>query len=393
MQTTSPVVGAPAASRRAGGRVAEYEAAASGRAFSMIEMIGVLAVIMILIMTVMPAMLRRIDKAAKDIEAVTLQQIGLGLKNHILNNRRVPARGTAFSDIATEMGWAVAQVATNARGNPRFYLVDPRLRIGSNSSSSLPYVQGIYGSSNITDEARVLIITSMGDPLPTIITNAGANSNVVFDAIWGAADYTMPTGWSWGGNWSDILVQRLSLRPLFVQVLLNNHSLNLGRFSIETTNTHVPLPGTNFAAWYLSRTVLGLHDENGGLQVKQVLQDVSATTNNTMNCLAPSFVYDKGVWRGRLFACKDGPTGTQLQTGLDLQAAYDLFMSGPPNMYHTSGAISKTNVTKTMYLFMSNYVRWAGTGFNSAQKAPVTAAQSAMSSEVGTYCNKKASIN
>lgn len=361
------------------------------RAFSLVEMLGVLTVITIMAMAVMPTLLRRIDKAAKDTESAALQQLGAGLKEYILDSRTVPSAATVHSNIANELGLQTSQVASNSRGNPRFYLVDPHFRLGSNHIGNLPYVQGIYGCTNNNDDLRVLLITSMGEALPSIITNWGASSNTVFDGIWNAPDFTMPAGWSWGGNWADIMVQRLSLEPLFVQVALNNNSAQMGRISIDTTNTTVALPSTNFSPYYLSRTVLGLHSDTGVLQVKQVLQDVSSPTNTPSTCLAPSFVYDQGIWRGRLFATQAAPGSTQAHTPLDLQAAYNLFMSGPANVYGTSGKISQTNVTVTMYRFMSNYVYWASNSFPAGGKATVTTAQSAMSSEVGNYCNKKAS--
>ncbi|MBE7501348.1 MAG: hypothetical protein HS113_13785 [Verrucomicrobiales bacterium] len=124
------------------------------------------------------------------------------------------------------------------------------------------------------------------------------------------------------------------------------------------------------------------------MQAQQVLQDVVSVTNGPPHYLCPTFVYEDGQWRGEYYK----GTSAQKHSGEDLQWAYELFLSGPANVYKV-GSVTQRSLTEKMYLFMSNYVVWAEGGFQSGQKAAVTAAQAAMESELGTYCNKKASAN
>ncbi|MCZ7638794.1 MAG: hypothetical protein M5U12_23705 [Verrucomicrobia bacterium] len=197
-----------------------------------------------------------------------------------------------------------------------------------------------------------------------------------------------PPGWTWGGDWSDLLVQRVNLRPLFTQVVLNNNSFNLGRYSIDNTNAPVPLPAPLHAAFYVNRTGLGLHSHTGDLQVLQVVGDLTTDTANRVYSSLPSYVYEQNLWRGRLFMGLPPPR----RAGQDLQAAYEIFMSGPPNVYKVGG-VNQSSVTWSMYVFMSNYVVWADSGFAAAKKPAVATAQSSMASQLLTYCNKKASAN
>jgi hypothetical protein len=234
----------------------------------------------------------------------------------------------------------------------------------------------------------LLLVSSLGAPLPAIMGNPGTNAAAVFNGLWDASDGTMPPGWSWGGQWQDILVQRFNFAPLFTQVVLNNNSRRKGQFSVDNTNAPVALPATIHAAHYLLRTVLGLHGEDGPLQVLQVVPDASAATNSPAYSWFPSYVYDQGIWRGRLFMTPPPPR----RSGQDLQAAYEIFMSGPPNVYKVGG-VTQSSVTSSMYVFMSNYVAWANGGFSStALRNAVQNAQASMASQLTTYCNKKATV-
>src|SRR6266542_2765424 len=64
---------------------------ASERAFSLIEMIGVLAVIAILAAVLVPALIRQMDKIAGDQESASLKSFGDALLQSILRNRVIPS--------------------------------------------------------------------------------------------------------------------------------------------------------------------------------------------------------------------------------------------------------------------------------------------------------------
>lgn len=362
--------------------------AARCRGYSFLEITGVLVVIAILSAALVPSLMKQLDELTRRQEADALSTLAGGLREYILNERQIPAPAAAFSNVAQQLGWSLYNVSTNSRHQARLLLVDPNFRVGNITVTNLPYVQGLYGASNVSN-ARMMWVSSLAGPLPGILSNPGTNAATVFNLIWDTPEGTQPPGWLWDGDWNNILVQRVNLEALFTQVILNNNWYQTGRFSIDNTNLHVALPANPYSGRYLLRTVLGLHGDsatqNGQLQVKQVLQDLATVTNPSPYQLCPSFVYERGVWRGRLFMTPPPPR----RSGRDLQAAYEIFMSGPPNVYKV-GNVNQSSVTLKMWTFMSNYVRWAELGFSSSFKSKVTSAQSTMASQVKTYCNKKA---
>jgi len=352
--------------------------------FSMVELLAVLCVLAILGAAVAPSLLRALEAESKRREAQALSSISRGLREYVLQARQVPALAVLAGHVAQILGWPIQSVQTNAFGQARLFLYDPDLRIGSTTASTLPYTQGTLGASNVAG-ARFMAISSLNSPLPAILTQPGTNAAAVFAGIWEAPDETAPAGWTWGGKWDDIKIQRLNLAPLFTQVVLNNETAQMGRYSIDGTNTHVALPSNPFAAHFIARTALGLHDHLGGLQAIQVVPDVTAGTNNLAYAFAPSYVYELGIWRGRLFMGIPPPS----RSGQDLQAAYEIFISVPPNVYKVGG-VNQSSLTWSMYLFMSNYVVWANSGFSAGARSAVVASQSSLSSQLSTYCNKKA---
>ncbi len=341
----------------------------AARGFSLIEIIGVLAVIMIMAAAIAPALLKQLDKAAQDTEGAALQQIANGLQSYVQDHRRIPGPATFFQDIGGELGWLASDVSTNARRNPRYYLVDPALRLGTNTA--LPYVQTMAGSPNPTN-ARVMVVTSLGGPLPTAISTPSLTATD-FANLWNSTDGSTPAGWTYGGSFADIKIQRINLTPLFVWLTLNSNPQPGGRYTVDSTDgsDNVALPANPFTAAFLRGSVLWLHDLNGNLQTKQVL-DIDS-----------SFFYESGVWRGKFFMATD----SQRRGGADLQAAYEIFMAAPPNPNAKFG-VTQAMVTGDMINYMSNYIFWATNGFDSGKKGGLDNAQTAMGNDTKNYVYK-----
>src|SRR2546428_8872166 len=75
---------------------------ASGRAFSLIEFIGVLAVIAILAAVMVPALIRQMDKIAGEQESAALNSLSDALQQSILRNRYIPSERDWATNISTE---------------------------------------------------------------------------------------------------------------------------------------------------------------------------------------------------------------------------------------------------------------------------------------------------
>ncbi len=372
----------------------------SERAYTLIGLVGVMAVAAILAAVLVPNELRSVSEADREREARALERLKEGLREYILNTRSIPAPATVFSNVANTLGWELSTALTNHRGNARLFLVDPNLKIGTKTAGTLPFVQGTYGFTNISN-LRFLFVSSVGGALPAKLLSPGSDAATVFAMVWHAAEGQTPPGWTYGGNWADIRVARLSLDPWITRVRFIDYAYasSYGRISVDNTNVTKQIPSCDYSALYFVRTQLGLHSHLSPykLQVLQVLQDVPLATNGPPYLLAPTFVYERtagspsggegAVWRGQFYRYNDG----QKHNGDDLQWAYEIFMSGPANVYHV-GSVTQDSLTRRMWEYMSNYVRWTELGFSTSFKQSVLApSQQAMASELSTYCNKKAS--
>jgi prepilin-type N-terminal cleavage/methylation domain-containing protein len=172
-------------------RVADYKSAirqianlrygrTGHRAFSLIEMIGVLAVMAILAAVLAPALIRQMDKIVGDQESAALTSFGDALQASILRSRAIPSDTNWASTVATELGLDAASVTNSPRGHGRFFLIDPDLSI---KNAGLPYTQSTAGAGAAPVSPRVLILSTIGRGLPAGIAS-GVASSTNFNAIW-----------------------------------------------------------------------------------------------------------------------------------------------------------------------------------------------------------------
>lgn len=336
------------------------------RAWSLIEIIGVMAVIGILALAIAPALMRAIERHYRQDEVNMLRRMSDGLQQSILRNHAIPDHTGFAAAIAVELGLDEASVRTNRIKQARVFLIDPALHIGTGAGTTLPYSQGIHGSTNPASP-RVLFVSSLSVPLPQGIQSGVAESTNAFNAIWDTAENSVPAGWAWTGRGEDLKIQRLNLMPLFVPLILNNNSPAYGRFAIDEA-AHEALTANTFQAYYLLGTRLKLYGSDGTLQSTEILQDPR------------TFVYENGIWRGKLFLASSG----RRLGGADLQAAYELFMSSPPNENAKFGT-TQGEVTASMLTYMSNYINWAVSGFSSSKKSAVQSAATAMGDKTKNY--------
>jgi prepilin-type N-terminal cleavage/methylation domain-containing protein len=169
-------------------RPAQLPSARAAAAFTLIEMIGVLAIISILASVLVPNVLRSMDRAAVRAETATLTALGeqarLFLRVNgtlpnptapdLTNLATLPTRASWCRDLGSLGDIAPYDIAVNKRAMPRVYLVDP----------------------SATPAPRVMILSSMraGMGLP-----ANNLTTVQFDAIWNTADTDIPPNASWAG--------------------------------------------------------------------------------------------------------------------------------------------------------------------------------------------------
>lgn len=345
-------------------------------AFSLIEMVGVMGILAILLAALAPALMAAHDRNARDQEQKALESLAQGLRQHILTQRAIPDAAGFPNAVAAQLGWRLAEVTNNVRHQRRVLLFDPR----TTNFFPLPYQQTALGLTNAIDPTLgVLFISSLGHPLPASLQSGPATSVAAFSNIWNCADHAVPSGWSWNGDPHDLRITRLSLGEWFVPLVLNYATYlsgggHQGRFTLDASTTNT-LPSTPaFTTRVLRGTVVGLHHHAGTvntLQVSEVLQHPM------------SFVYEGDAWRGQLFLGR----GLRLTSGLDLQAAHDLFLPAPHNVNAQAGA-NTTNVILALSNYMKAYVTWQGPPFNNSAYSALKAAQSELESVTSDMLHK-----
>src|SRR2546421_9124286 len=85
------------------------------RAFTVIEIIGVLAVIAILAAMLLPALIRDTDKSVADTEVATLKAYGEAFQRYVTLSRTIPDQTTWVSAVASQLGASPDNILYNTR--------------------------------------------------------------------------------------------------------------------------------------------------------------------------------------------------------------------------------------------------------------------------------------
>jgi len=211
-------------------------------AFTLIEMIGVLAVMSILAAVIAPNILRSIDRATTVAEVQALDRISAQTKSYLHDYGTVPPVATWNTNIATYSDLSATDVLTNKRNINRVYLLDP--------------------ASNPTPRVLILSCLKAGLTLPTTATATQ------FSQIWSTQDGSIPPGWSanWA-PWADYLViERLNLNSEYRTIILQNNSNQTGSpsapagvsvsFRVNAVKSVTPIQSGTIAVGSAGRVIL-----------------------------------------------------------------------------------------------------------------------------------------
>lgn len=152
------------------------------QSFSLIEVVGVLAIIAILAALAVPSLIKRVDEAASTKETVDLSALANALPSAILRNKAIPDESNWVQVVANELAVPLNKVSATPNGNPRVFLIDPALRLGT-INGVLPYAQGTNGSVNPGANARLMILSSRSIPLP-LSSDTNSNFSSKFGTPW-----------------------------------------------------------------------------------------------------------------------------------------------------------------------------------------------------------------
>lgn len=326
----------------------------AGGAFTIIEMIGVIAVMAILAVAIAPLLVTQLDNAARLSEDNALGMLAKAIQTQAYRQHYLPGATTFGSTIANEVGWPIENVTTNVRYNPRIFLVDGAMSVGpSGATTNLPYQQGM-SASQFPTSPRVMILSSLGVPLPTNIVS-GVMAAATFSNLWATLPNTVPSGWTWNGNAQDLRIQRVNFLPWFVQLVLNNSGTANGEYSIDGMGTNT-LPTNPFSVWVIKGTKLGLIGTNNAVQAYEILND------------SESFTFVGGSWSAAtaVVAGQTNSTATASATASPLvingtaveQAAEYMVSCG-----ERPGAGCRTiDVCNAWKSFLTNHLNWCSQG-------------------------------
>jgi hypothetical protein len=316
---------------------------------ALIGWLGILAVFAILLAFLLPALLREIDSGVARDEAATLKTLGNGLQNAIQHYSYIPAYTNWADFVSGETGMATMAITNNARNQPRVLLIDN----GGWLSNNVPYSQTYAGTTNLPLNARVMLATSLGRPLPVSGGSLSAND---FSSLWNAPEGSVPTNgpWvGWTGRPDDVKLERINLMPLFVTLYLSTYSSTTnGAYSIGTNsllylapyaNPQSPLP----PSYYIMGTSLRLYNyrtNSWPLDSSQILTQDG------------SFMYNENAW-------KSSAAGGIMPGGVDISGIVSAFLNAVPNTQAQNGGNQQTLVVQAMMNYMSNYTVWANGNF------------------------------
>ncbi|MCD6340105.1 MAG: type II secretion system protein [Verrucomicrobia bacterium] len=313
------------------------------RAFTLIEMIGVLALVAILAGLLAPNIISRIQEARRDAERQTLQTLADNFRTAIRKERQVPAAANWVALVAGFSDLAPVDIATNRVGNARAFLVDPDIVIGPAASPGLPYVQGADGSQQ-PQHARFMIVSSTWRALPS---EGLAN----FDALWDRSYGNLPSNWpsSWEGRGRDLHVIRINVEPLFHRIVLSNlDSDHAGPYSVDGAEEKFTVPSNSQEErWYLESTRLDLYTADDELQAVEYVNDDA------------SYFFANAKWGGEVRGSPD--TQGAFRNLVDAMLAAPL----PASILQQHGILPRA-VLNEFYTYMWFYTAWAEEGFPNA---------------------------
>ena len=316
--------------------------------WTLIEMLGVLALMALAAAALVPTMVREADAAARQAELRDVEKVIEALERGIRRQRRIPDEATWASVAATDLGRPPGTILTNLRGGPRTWITDPRLQIGQEPTGSLPYVQSDTGSLP-PQNARMVLISSLGDPWPVAGATNVSLTGEQFDALWNGRAGSVPEILQWDGAGEDLILGRLDLREQFVPVVLTRSAGEAPAFfGVDRLATN-PMPEGVFEAWYLRGSVLRLHGDTRALQSSVMLHQPLAMT------------FERGAWRGR----PSLRSAAGHWTGPAVDEALDRFLGAPenPGGLHAASPADRDAVVRSLRDFFEAYLDWAAHGF------------------------------
>ncbi len=322
------------------------------RGFSVIELVGVLAVLAVLAVLVTENILARLRLAAQEAERASLATLAGAVEKNLIRTKSIPAVTNLPAVVAADLGVPVQRVLQSAQGNARWFWVDPGHAVGASATNKLPYVQSAAGSAVAPQKLRLLVLASVGTPLPSPAITEPTQQQ--FDGAWNAVSGGVPPvlASSWNGSPDDLIIQRLEIGSLFKRlILVNLDSARSAPYSIESTNTLTWIPsGERREMWFMSGTVINFHYATNTAQSPGAGPPVLQAREYLLE--DASYTFENGRWTRYLHY---GP-GRQIGWFGEM---VDKFLAAPPPPNGTRRYATQQWVVDAMYQFLYCFGQWS----------------------------------
>lgn len=314
--------------------------------FTVVELVGVLAIVAILAGLLAENLLEKMRLAAQETERTSLATLASTLEQYVIRTKSIPAVSALPATLAADLAVATERVANTAQGNPRWIWADPECRIGTNAVGTLSYVQSAQGSTVQPQRLRLVILSSVGAPLPAAVTSP---TSTQFAQAWNTVRGSVPEFLSstWGGRPDDLNVQRVEIGTLFCRVVLENLDGNYDAwYSVDETNNLASIPkltglvSNNRIFWLVRGTVLNFHYPDQTLQAREYIMD------------DVGYTFENGRW-GRYL--RYGPNRSSGWFG----EMVDKFLAAPPPPGATRRYATQQWVIDAMYHFLYCFGQWS----------------------------------
>ncbi len=266
----------------------------SEQAFTLIEMIGVIAIMAILAAAIAPNVVKQMQAARQDAEEEALDVLAEGLIDYVLQNRIIPqsdeGSGTWSTNIATQADLHSEKIFENDVGNSRRYWFDPATDLNGLSDNSASYDQDTVSAANISGDATTSTALAPTNPRAMIIsdlTSGGTNNILVASVAHSATNFT--NAWDQTGTLiesSTLKIKRINFARLFKNVDLFStvpDSATSFQYKLEgqAVNTTVSFSSPVTLSFnVIDGTTLYLYDQSINLLYSAVIKESEGFTYN-----------------------------------------------------------------------------------------------------------------
>ncbi len=270
-------------------------------AFTLIEMIGVVALVAIMAAIITPNLARKISYSNGEKEDKLLDILGEGLVRYVTSYQVIPGANTWVTNIATITGFApneVRRVNAADSTSARVYLINFAFQPSTVSGGGFAdpvWTQTAAGATTVTSP-RIIIISSHKSSLTLPVTSGKAASQAAFDAIWDwnydPSTKAPPSGWTapWTDNGEYLHVERINLTTLFQRVTFNNleYPDTSPYYQVGTATMTLFDTAASMDRFFITSSFLRFYKDDGNGNDL----DLSFTVTGTAN-----FIYDTDSWR------------------------------------------------------------------------------------------------